>query len=177
VPEDRITRGLGLQWGCPVLSTDGFAPRAMALAAPRLLIEQTGVLPLCAAGSRLYLAFAEQHSASAAFAVERMSSLKVESGILNTAKWRAAQRDLLACTFIDASFEQLPDRDTLSRRIASDLAGLQPRASRLVRVHQSYWLRLWLEDAAMRASGGGLPTTTEDVLDRIYAVGPQCESA
>jgi hypothetical protein len=54
------------------------------------------------------------------------------------------------------------------KSIASVLGRVRPRASRLVRVHQFYWLRMWLETGAMGAGDGGIPRSREDVLDGIY---------
>ncbi len=81
---EQITRGLSMQWNCPVLSADGFSPEAMALVMPGIFVEQFGMLPLRIAGGRiLYLAFEDGLDASAALAVEQMTGLKCESGILN----------------------------------------------------------------------------------------------
>jgi hypothetical protein len=172
VRPDQITRALGMQWGCPVLRTDGFDPDAMALAAPRLLVEAMGVVPLRTAGRRfLYLAFVDRPDASTAFALERMSGLKAESGLADPAQWSAAQRMLCASGFVEQKFEQVVDIESMSRKIASTLAGMQPRASHLVRVHQFYWLRMWLEEGAMSTPDGGIPPMKEDVVDRIYKVG------
>jgi hypothetical protein len=166
-----VTRGLGVQWGCPVLSLDGFDPAAMALAVPKLLVEQLGILPVRVAGARiLYLALADRRDASAAFAMARMSKLKVESGLVDEVHWRAAQRSLCECDCVDAAFEQVANVEALPAAIASAISRLQPRASRLVRIHQFYWLRMWLESAAMSAHDGGVPATREDVMDRLYSV-------
>jgi hypothetical protein len=167
-----ITRGLGVQWGCPVLSMEGFDAGRMALAVPRLLVEQTGLLPLRIAGGRtLQLAFADRPDASAALAVERMSGLKVESGLMNPAEWQAGRDRMFACSFVEAAFDLVAEIESLPGRIAVELRRMQPMASRLVRVHEFYWLRMWLESAAMRTRDGGLPWTREDVADRLYAVG------
>jgi hypothetical protein len=32
---------------------------------------------------------------------------------------------------------------------------------------------MWLETGAMRSPGGGIPITTEDVVDRLYTVGAE----
>jgi hypothetical protein len=129
-------------------------------------------VPLRTASRRfLYLAFADRPDASVALAMERMSGLKAESGLADPAQWSAAQRLLCASDFVDQRFERVDDIESMSRRIASTLAGMQPRASRLVRVHQFYWLRMWLEEGAMSAPNGGIPATKEDVADRIYKVG------
>ena len=169
-----ITRGLGVQWGCPVLSMEGFDAERMALAAPRLLMEQTGMLPLRIAGERtLQLAFADRPDASAALAVERMSGLKVESGLMAPAQWQSGRDRMWVCSFVEAAFDLAAEIESLPGRIAVALRRMQPVASRLVRVHEFCWLRMWLEPAAMRTRDGGLPWTREDVADRLYTVGGQ----
>jgi hypothetical protein len=167
-----ITRGLGVQWGCPVLSMEEFDAERMALVAPRLLVEQTGMLPLRIAGERtLQLAFADRPDASAALAVERMSGLRVERGLMDPAQWQAGWDRMCASSFVDATFDLVAEIESLPGRIAVALKRMQPVASRLVRVHEFYWLRMWLESAAMRTRDGGLPWTREDVADQLYTVG------
>jgi hypothetical protein len=130
------------------------------------------MLPLRLAGARtLYLGFADRLDAAAAFAAKRMSGLKVESGLVERSQWEMARQRLFGCEFVEASLEQVATGDSLPERVAAALKRLQPVASRLVRVHQFYWLRMWLESGAMRTSDGGVPRTREDVVDRIYAVG------
>jgi hypothetical protein len=80
---EQITRGLSMQWSCPALSAERFSPETMALVMPGVFVEEFGMLPLrIAAGRILYLAFINGLDASAARAVEQMSGLKCESGIL-----------------------------------------------------------------------------------------------
>lgn len=166
-----ITRALSVQWQCPVLTMDGFNPEAMALAVPRLLTQTLGIVPTRIAGKQiLYLAFAYQLDASAAFAMERMSGLNVQSGLANPVEWAGARQRLCACDGIEATFESVVDMDSMSRNIESAIAVMQPRASRLVRTHQFYWLRMWLESGAMTNREGGVPVTREDVADRIYVL-------
>ena len=59
-------------------------------------------------------------------------------------------------------------------RTISDITAIleqkQPMASRLVRLHQYYWLRMWLESGAL-GKAGNLPVTSEDVKDHIFTVG------
>jgi hypothetical protein len=169
---DLITRALSIQWGCPVLPMEGFDPQAMALVLPRLLADTFGIVPLrVVANQSLYVAFSGQLDAAAAFAIERMSGLKVLGGLSDPAQWQAAQQILYACEFVDTRFERVANVDSMSQRMAAHLSTMQPRASRLVRLHQFYWLRMWMEEGAMRTPGGGLPSTKEDVADRIYTVG------
>jgi Type II secretion system (T2SS), protein E, N-terminal domain len=168
---EQITRGLGMQWGCPVLTTEKFSPEAMALVMPKIFIESFSLLPLQVAGSRiLYLGFADRLDASAAFATERMTELDVESGVVEGAQFEAARARLLDCDSVEAKIEAVEDKDTMAARITAVLEQKQPIASRLVRLHQYYWLRIWLESGAM-GKMGSLPATSEDVMDYLFTVG------
>ncbi len=168
--EQCVTRALSVQWSCPVLTTEGFDARAMALAAPRVLVEAMRLVPLRIASEKiLYVGFEDRMDASAGLALERMSGLKVESGLVDATLLDAARRRLLECSFVEASTEQVADESALAAKIACVLNTVQPRASKLVRVHGFYWLRMWLESGAMRS--GGVPVTTEDMQDRVYTLG------
>jgi hypothetical protein len=170
---DQIVRGLSMQWGCPVLTTEGFSPEKMALAMPRVFVEEFGLLPVRVAGSRiLYLGFADRLDASAALATERMAELKVESGVVEGSQFEAARKRLLACDEVESKLETARDKDTMAARITAILEQKQPIASRLVRVHQYYWLRLWLERGVF-GRAGTLPVTNEDVIDHVFTIGAQ----
>jgi hypothetical protein len=161
----------GMQWGCPVLTTEGFSPEAMALVMPKVFVEKFGLLPLRVAGSRiLYLGFADRLDASAAFATEQMTELKVESGVVEGVPFEAARSRLLACEGVEAKMEAAEDKDAMAARITAILEQKQPIASRLVRLHQYYWLRMWLESGAL-GKAGNLPATSEDVKDHVFTVG------
>ncbi len=166
--EERIARGLGMQWSCPVLSTEGFSPAAMAPVLPKRFIAEFGLLPMRVAGSRLlYMAFEERMDAATALGVEQMSGLKVESGLLAGSQFHAARAALLAAEAVPVRMQAVADRDALTRGIASALQEHQPLASRLVRVHRYYWLRMWLESGAL---GGvsNIPPSTEDMRDVLF---------
>ncbi|MBN9617919.1 MAG: hypothetical protein BGO25_17520 [Acidobacteriales bacterium 59-55] len=168
---EQITRGLGMQWNCPALSAEGFSPESMALVMPGVFAEEFGMLPLrIAAGRILYLAFTDGLDASAARAVEQMSGLKCESGILNEAEFGTARSRLLECESVEAGFESASDTDSLAGRITAIIEQKQPTASRLVRMHQYYWLRLWLEKGTAGPSGN-LPVSAEDMRDYVFALG------
>lgn len=169
---EQVVRGLSMQWGCPVLTTEGFSPEAMALVMPKVLAERFGLLPLRLAGSRiLYLGFADRLDASAAFAIEQMTELKVESGVVEGAQFKAARDRLLACDGVEMKLEAAEDRDAMAARITAILEQKQPIASRLVRLHQYYWLRMWLESGTV-GKAGNLPVTSEDVKDHVFTGGP-----
>jgi hypothetical protein len=168
-----VTRGLALQWNCAVLPMDGFAPAAMALTLPRILIEELNLLPLRIAGSRIfYIAFNDRLDASAVFAVGQMSGLRVETGLLDDKQYRTARDRLLESTFVPTTREYFLDIDRLSARITAVLERTQPVGSRLIRVHKHYWLRTWLEAGAY-SGVGTLPSTGEDVADSIFTLGSQ----
>jgi hypothetical protein len=170
---EQITRGLSMQWNCPVLGVDGFSPEAMALVMPGFFVERFGLLPLRVAGARiLYLAFEDRFDASAALAVEQMTGLKAESGVLNEVQFRAARSRLLECDGVELKVEAALDADTLAGRITAILEQKQSVASRLVRLHQYYWLRLWLERGTT-GKLGNLPMSGEDMRDYVFTVGPQ----
>ena len=167
---EQIVRGLGMQWGCPVLTTEGFSPEAMALVMPRVFVERFGLLPLRVAGSRiLYLGFADRLDASAALATEQMSELKVESGVVEGRVYEDARRRLLDCDGVEMKLEATTDKDGMAARVTAILEQKQPIASRLVRVHEYYWLRLWLESGAIGRMGK-LPAAGEDVMDYVFPV-------
>jgi hypothetical protein len=166
-----ITRGLSMQWNCPVLTTEGFAPEAMALAVPKLFVEKFELLPLRVAGSRiLYLGFDDRLDATSAFAVEKMTELKVESGLVEGAQFQTARSRLLEYRGVEMKLETVADEDVLAARMTAILEQKKPVASRLVRLHQYYWMRVWLESGAV-GKVGSLPRTGEDVMDYIFTIG------
>ncbi len=168
---EQITRGLSMQWNCPVLGVEGFSPEAMALVMPGIFVERFGLLPLRVAGARiLYLAFEDCLDASAGLAVEQMTGLKVESGVLNEVQFQAARNRLLQCDAVEMKLEAASDVDTLAGRITALLEQKQPIASRLVRMHQYYWLRLWLESGT-KGKAGNLPVSGEDMRDYVFTIG------
>ncbi len=171
VGADQVARGLGMQWGCPVLTTEGFSPHVMAMVMPKMFVEQFEVLPLRVAGSRiLYLGSSNRLDASAAFALEQMTELKVESGVVEGGLYESARERLLACEGAETKLEAVDDKDAMAARMTAILEQKQPVGSRVVRLHQFYWLRLWLEAGAFGGSGI-LPRSCEDVKDYIFSVG------
>jgi Type II secretion system (T2SS), protein E, N-terminal domain len=169
--EGCVTRALSVQWGCPVLPVQGFEPEKMALVLPRVLVERLGMVPLRIAGRRiLYVGFEDRMDAAAAAAIERMSGLRVESGLVDGSRLKAMRERLFESEFVDAELDCVADAGAMMAKITCELRSTQPTASRLIRVHQFYWLRMWLESGAMRAQDGGVPVSKEDVVDRVYTI-------
>jgi len=174
--EERVTRGLGVQWNCPVLALDGFSPTAMALVMPKRFVAEFGLVPLRVAGSSLlYLAFQDRTNAATALGVEQMSGLRVESGLLHGSAFESARTRLLAADAVPVQMKVAGDRDGLTAGIVKALEQRQPLATRLVRVHQYYWLRMWLETGAMSGLGT-LPQGPEDMEDYLFMIGPKSGS-
>ncbi len=168
--EDRITRGLGVQWNCPVLNLEGFSPRAMALVMPKRFVAEFGLVPLRIAGqSILYLAFQETSQPAAALALEQMGGFKVESGLLAATQMEQARKKLLEAESVPVRIRLMPDRDSLSEAVLKLLEQRQPVASRLVRMHQYYWMRMWMEEGAL-TSRGSVPRSVEDMEDHIFMI-------
>ena len=166
-----VTRGLSMQWSCPVLTTEGFSPTAMAMALPRVFIEKFGILPLRIAGSKiLYVGFEDQLDASSAFAAEQMSGLRTESGLVVEERFREARERLLASRFAPVVECRVPDRDTLAKAIATVIEQKQTVASRLVRLRQYYWLRVWTVGGRY-LRGGNLPSNADEAGDHLFTIG------
>lgn len=169
--EERITRGLGVQWNCPVLATEGFSAAAMALVMPKRFVQEFGLVPLRVAGSSLlYLAFEDRMNAVAALGLEQMSGLKVESGLLTGSQYDGVKSAVLSAESVPVKMQAVSDTDGLSVGIVRALEQRQPVGARLVRVQQYYWLRMWLESGA-KSGVGSLPTGVEDVEDCLFVVG------
>jgi hypothetical protein len=171
LPEERIARGLGVQWNCPVLTLQGFSPRAMALVMPKRFVAEFGLIPVRTAGSTiLYVAFQDRLKAPAALALEQMCGLKVESGLLTTTQMDSARTRLLAAESVPVRMRQVNDVDGLTMAMVKLLEIKQPVGARVVRIHQYYWLRLWMEESAIPLRGGS-QATIEDTEDHIFVVG------
>ena len=114
---------------------------------PRLFVDAYGALPLrVAAGRVLYLGFEESLDPVLALAVERMTGLRVESGIVQGSLFRPR---MPGCS------RQISLRGTGRGRLRSgaghalarSIERSRPVASRLVRVHDCLWLRMWTSAA------------------------------
>jgi len=144
ISEQLVTRALGLQWSCPVLPFDYHDAEGMAALVPRLFVDAFATLPLrVAAGKVLYLGFADRLDASLALAVERISGLRVESGLVPDSRFRPAHRRMLEARFPSVELLEAASEPALVRALTRAIERTRPIESRLVRVHDCLWLRLW----------------------------------
>jgi hypothetical protein len=164
--EGQVTRALGLQWGCPVLALDSQSPESLTALLPRLFVDAFGALPLrIAAGRILYLGFEDRIDTALAFAVERMTGLRVESGVVEESVFRAAHARMLDAQFPRAELMEAATPHALVTKFARTIERTRPREARLVRVHDCFWLRMW-----KRPQGEPLPDHAS-VCDLIASSG------
>jgi hypothetical protein len=154
--ESMVTRALALQWNCPVLPLEHHDPEAVASFLPRLFVDALGALPLrVAAGRILYLGFAGQLDPVLALAVERMTGLRVESGLVEEPRFRAAHARMLQTHFPAVELIESRSEASLTQAMARMIERLRPAQSRLVRVHEFFWLRAWSHASTGAAAGPG----------------------
>lgn len=167
ITERQITRAVAVQWNCALWNVGGMNAGRMARVTPRALVERCGGLPLrVGSHGRLSLAFAHAVDAQFAFALQRMHSMPVDCGIAVLSAWDLARERWLAAENHPVSKVTCEGTAGLQHEIAKTLRRMQPVQSQLVRVHEMYWLRLWLEPAAV--AGG--PTHAEDALDFLFTL-------
>jgi hypothetical protein len=144
VSEQLVTRALGLQWSCPVLPIDCHDPEGLSPLLPRLFIDAFGALPLrLAAGKLLYLGFEDRLDPAVALAVQRMCGLRVESGLVAGSQFRPAHSRMLEAKFPPVELLEASSEPALVRALTRAVERTKPVESRLVRVHDLLWLRMW----------------------------------
>ncbi len=164
--QENVTRALGLQWGCPVLAMEFHHPEGLTALVPRLFVDAFGALPLrVAAGRILYLGFEDHLDAALALALERMTGLEVVGGLVQEPAFRPAHSRLLEARFPAAELIEAATESALASAFSKAIERTRPVESRLVRVHDCFWLRMWI-----RPDSGPLPET-ESIRDLIGSVG------
>ncbi len=143
--DEQVARALGLQWSCPVLGTASHHPESLAVLMPRLFVDAFGALPLRVGAGRIaYLGFEDRPDAVLALAVERMTGLQVETGVVAESNFRPAHERLLRAPFPDAELIEAATEAATVGALTAAVERAKPRESRLVRVHDCLWLRMWL---------------------------------
>jgi hypothetical protein len=166
VDEQLVTRALGLQWNCPVLPLSNLDPEAMAPLLPRLFVEAFGGLPLrVAAGRILYLGFEDRLDPVLIFALEQMLGLQVEPGLVRQSLFRSALGRMLNASFPRTELLEAASEPVLARVLARAVERVRPVDSRLIRLHDCLWLRMW-----HRPQNGAVPDRSE-VEDVICSLG------
>jgi hypothetical protein len=145
VSEETVTRALALQWSCPVMSASSHETATLAVVMPRLFVDAFGSLPLrVAAGQVLYLGFEESLDPVLAFAIGRMTGLRIEAGIVQESFFRPAHASMLEATFAPVELVEAVSQPAAAQAFAKSVERAKPVVSKLVRVHDCLWLRMWL---------------------------------
>jgi hypothetical protein len=166
VSEQLVTRALGLQWNCPVLPLEFHDADALTVLMPRLFADAFGALPLrVAAGKLLYLGFEDRLDPVVALAVERMTGLHVECGLVEETAFRKAHVRFLKSNFPAVELMEAASEPAMTEALARAIERVRPVESRLVRVHDCIWMRMW-----RRAQRGALPVAAS-VIDLIGSIG------
>ena len=166
VREELVTRAVGLQWSCPVLGLDLHDPESMTGFVPRLFVDAFGALPLrAAAGKLLYLGFEERLDPALALAVEQMTGMRVESGLVQGTLFRSAHTRMLAARFPPVQLIEAVSEPAAAQAIARSVEKTRPMDARLVRAHECLWLRMWT-----RRPAGPYPDPSS-VSDLICSIG------
>jgi hypothetical protein len=144
ISERLVTRALGLQWSCPVLPLEFHDPEGLTPLLPRLFVDAFGALPLrVAAGKLVYLGFEDRLDPGLALALERMSGLRVESGLVQGSLFGPAHARMLEAKFPPVELLEAASEPALVRALTRAVERIKPVEARLVRVHDCLWLRMW----------------------------------
>lgn len=167
VSEQLVTRALGLQWSCPVLPLETHDPEGLAPLLPRLFVDAFGALPLrIAAGRLVYLGFEDRLDPVVSLALERMSGLRVENGLVQGSLFQPAHTRMLQAVFPHVELLEASSEPALVRALARRVEQVRPVETRLARVHDCLWMRMW-----SRPQIGPLPdpASIQDVVCTIAA--------
>jgi hypothetical protein len=166
ISEQMVTRALGLQWSCPVLPMEFHDDEALTALIPRLFVDAFGALPLrVAAGRLLYLGFEDRLDPVLALAIERITDLRVESGLVQGSLFRPAHARMLGLRFPQVELIEAGTEQAAVHALSRSIEKARPVESKLVRAHDCLWLRMWL-----RPQQGPLPEAGS-VRDLICSIG------
>ncbi len=164
--EETVTRGLALQWNCPVLSSGTMEPQRLVSFVPRLFVDAFGVLPLrVAAGKLLYLGFEQSIDPALSLAIEKVSGLRVERGVVPTSLFSHWRRKMLEVQFPKTELVEATSETAAAVLLSRRIEELRPVGSTLVALHNLLWLRM-----SICADAGPIPEVSQ-VHDVICSIG------
>lgn len=168
--EEQVTRALSMQWGCPVLSFSSHSPETMSTLIPRVLLDSYGTVPLRNGSSRLaYLAFEDRPDSSVAFAVERMTGIHIEAGVVTASQFLRVHERMMRASFPKAQLMEARSASLVAKEMAEVIERVRPHQARLVRMHRYFWLRVW-KNPAPPLSAAQLHTGSLSLVPRIHQV-------
>jgi hypothetical protein len=144
--ESRVTQALSIQWNCPIFSRNSGEAAQNLSFIPRMLLDTFNFLPMrLSTTGILYIAFEDRIDHSLTLAIERMTGLRVEAGLMNGSEFRRAHDCMLAAKFPRARLIEAVDLHAMANTLTRLVEKEKPAEARLVRVHGFYWFRLWKE--------------------------------
>lgn len=153
--EEQVTRALSMQWGCPVLSLTSHQPETVSTLIPRILLDTYGMVPLRTGSARLaYLAFEDRMDSTVALAVERMSGLRIEAGVVTASQFLRVHERMMGAAFPKAQLLEVKTPALIAKEIAAAIERARPHQAKLVRMRRYFWLRLWHTPATSRSASG-----------------------
>lgn len=168
--EEQVTRALSMQWGCPVLSLSDHRPEAVSTLIPRILLDAYGMVPLRNGSSRLaYLAFEDRMDSSVALAVERMSGIHIEAGVVTASEFLRVHERMMQAPFPKAQLLEAKSATTVVKELAAVMERVRPHQAKLVRMHRYFWLRVW-HNPVPSLSRAHPHTSSTSLLPRIHQV-------
>lgn len=162
VSESLVTRALALQWSCPVLAAQTAQLSRLAPLVPRLFVDAFGAVPLkLAAGKVLYLGFEDRLDPVLALAIERMTGIRTECGVMADSEFGPAHARMLRAQFPPVELVEAANDEALVKVLTRAIEKARPAEAKLVRVHEFFWLRM-----SRSSEQGGIPSTdgVEDIL-------------
>lgn len=142
--EEKVTRALSMQWGCPVLSAHTHQAEATATLIPRLFLDSFGLLPVRVASGRiLYVGFEDRIDAAAALAIHRMTGLRVETGVVAATQFLRAHQRMMGAAYPKAVLAEADNASRVADILSEAVERVRPHEARLVRMHHYLWLRMW----------------------------------
>lgn len=166
VSERLVTRALGMQWNCPVLSAEFHDVESLSMLLPRLFVDAFGALPLrIAAGQVLYLGFEDRLDPVLALAIGRMTGLRVESGLVQESMFAPAHARMLRARYPHVELVEAGSEAAIVHVVSRAVENARPIETRLVRIHDCLWLRMILSQQK-----GPVPDA-ESVRDLICSIG------
>jgi hypothetical protein len=165
IKEQLVTRALGLQWSCPVLPIELHDTDALTSMVPRLFVDAFGALPLrVAAGKLLYLGFEDRIDPVLALAIERITGLRVECGLVQGSLFRQAHARMLSSKFPSVELIEPAGVPAIVQALSKAIERVRPVNARVVRVHDCLWLRMW-----QSSDGDAASTGVHDVIASLGA--------
>jgi hypothetical protein len=150
-----------------VLGVEFHNPEGLTALVPRLFIDAFGALPLrVSAGEILYLGFEDRLDPALALAVERISGLRVESGLVRESLFGPARARMLEARFPAAELIEASTELALAMALSKVVERMRPIEARLAGVHDCLWLRMWLRPQIGPLPG---PGTVHDLIGSVGA--------